>query len=283
MSGEYDDVVAANVRLHTSMSEQYQTCEPHYRPENRRNVERKFLAAIDGIEARKMLDLGCGAGFMIDLAKEHVAEIHGVDVTPAMLARVDRSGPAEITLHEGDTGKFDVDPGTFDVVTAYSFLHHLFDVRPTLQTAARSLRPGGRFYADLEPNAHFWHAIEELERAGGEYDPIVMREIQAVQHRDDEIQEEFGVSADDFNRAEWGKSMQGGFTPEALGEQILEAGFSSVDFFYEWFVGRGQIINDPELSPEQRTVHAEAIDDLLERALPLSRGLFKYVGFVATR
>ena len=111
----------------------------------------------------------------------------------------------------------------------------------------------------------------------------MQREIQSVQHRDDEIEQEFGVSADDFNHAEWGKSMQGGFTPEDLEGKILAAGFSSVDFFYEWFVGRGQMINDPDLSEERRTSDAEAVDALLQRALPLSRGLFKYIGFVATR
>jgi len=280
---EYDAVVAANIRLHTSMSDQYQTCEPHFRPENLERVEQKFLAAIDGLDARRMLDLGCGTGFMIDIAKRHVAEIDGVDATAAMLARVDRTGPAEITLHEGDTGSVELEPGSFDVATAYSFLHHLYDIGPTLATAARALREGGRFYADLEPNAHFWHGIEELERAGGEYDPIVAREIRAVSHRDEEIEQEFGVSAEDFNRAEWGKSMQGGFTPEALGEQLLACGFASVEFFYEWFVGRGQIINDASLTPAQRDANAAAIEDLLQRALPLSRGMFKYLGFVATR
>jgi len=282
-SSEYDEVVAANVRLHTSMSDQYQTCEPHYRPENLAHVERKLLRAIDGIGARRMLDLGCGAGFMIEIAKPHLEEIHGVDATPAMLERVDRSGPATITLEQGDTGSVEVEDASFDVVTAYSFLHHLYDVGPTLATAAGALREGGRFYADLEPNAYFWRGIEQLERDGGDYDPIVAREIHAVAHRDEEIEAEFGVSAADFNRAEWGKSMLGGFTPEELREQILGAGFTTVDFSYEWFVGRGQIMNDESLPAQQRDVSVAAIDELLQRALPLSRGLFKYLGFVATR
>jgi SAM-dependent methyltransferase len=280
---DYDEVVAANVRLHTRMSDQYQACEPHFRPENLARVEEKFLAAIEGVPARRMLDLGCGTGFMIDIARAYVAEIHGVDATAAMLARVDLSGPAMITLHEGDSGSVEVEPCSFDVVTAYSFLHHLYDVAPTLATAARALREGGRFYADLEPNAHFWRGIEELEREGGEYDPIVAREILAVSHRDEQIEREFGVSAEDFNRAEWGKSMKGGFTTEDLGAQILGAGFASVDFFYEWFVGRGQIINDESRSVAERDADATAIENLLQRALPLSRGMFKYLGFVATR
>jgi SAM-dependent methyltransferase len=279
----YQEVVAANVRLHTSMSGSYDSCEPHFRPENRERVEQKLLRAMDGLDARRLLDLGCGTGFIIDIAKQHVPEIHGVDATAAMLERVDRSGPATITLHEADTGSFEVSPGEFDVVTAYSFLHHLYDVRPTLKTAARALGEGGRFYADLEPNADFWKGIEAIERQGGSYDPIVEREIDAVRHRDSSIERDFGVSPEDFNRAEWGKSVHGGFTPEGLGSLILEAGFSSVDFFYEWFIGQGQLINDQTLPAEQRRANAATVDDLLQRALPLSRGLFKYLGFVASR
>ena len=280
---DYEQVVAANVRLHTRMSDQYQTCEPHFRPENLARVEEKFLAAIEGVATRRMLDLGCGTGFMIDIARPHVAEIHGVDATAAMLARVNLAGPASITLQEGDTGSIEIEAASFDVVTAYSFLHHLYDVAPTLATAARALREGGRFYADLEPNAYFWRGIEDLEREDGVYDPIVAREIRAVSHRDEEIEQEFGVSAEDFNRAEWGKSMKGGFTPEDLGAQLLAAGFASVDFFYEWFIGRGQIINDASRPAARRDADAAAIEDLLQRSLPLSRGMFKYLGFVATR
>ena len=145
----YDQVVQANVDLHSKLAADYNTNEPHFRPENVAKVEAKLRTVVDETRAARMLDLGCGTGFMIDIAKPFVAEIHGVDATPAMLEHVDRSGPAAITLHEGDTGSFPVDEGSFDVVTAYSFLHHLYDVRPTLATAAKALRPGGRFYADL--------------------------------------------------------------------------------------------------------------------------------------
>lgn len=279
----YDDVVAANVRLHTTLAEQYSAVEPHFRPENVARVTQRLRDAIGDLRLERMLDLGCGTGFMIGVAKDFVPEIHGVDATPAMLAQVDRSGPAVIELHEADTGTFEVEPGSFQLVTAYSFLHHLYEVDPTLATAASALAPGGRFFAALEPNADFWAAIEDLETRGGTYDPIVEREIRAVRHRDAEIEAEFGVCATDFRNAEWGKTATGGFTADGLRAALTHAGFAQVDVFYEWFVGQGQLINDPGLSEEERVARVDAVDSQLQRALPLSSRLFKYIGFVATR
>lgn len=277
-----EQVVQANIELHTQLAAGYNTNEPHFRPENVAKVEARLVSLLDGSGSERLLDLGCGTGFMIDIAKTHVAEIHGVDITQAMMDRVDRSGPARIELHLSDTGAFEPEPGTFDVVTAYSFLHHLADIGPTLQTAATALRPGGKFYADLEPNQEFWSAIGELER-GGRYDPIVTREIEMVTFKDEDIEKQFGVDGEVFNLAEYGKSTAGGFSGNAIRAQLEAAGFSDVKVFYEWFIGQGQMINDPDIPRDDAMANAATVDGLLQRALPLSRTLFKYIGFVATR
>lgn len=275
-------VIQANVALHTQLAGSYNSCEPHFRPENVAKVEQRLLSVIDASGRDRLLDLGCGTGFMIDIAKAHVDEIHGVDITPAMIDRVDRSGPARIELHLSDTGSFAPEPATFGVVTAYSFLHHLADVEATIRTAARALRPGGRFYADLEPNSEFWSAIGALERDGA-YDPIVSREIEMVTFKDEDIEKQFGVDGEVFNLAEYGKSTAGGFSDATLRPLLMAAGFSDVEFFYEWFIGQGQMINDPDVPRAEAMVRADVVDDLLQRALPMSRHLFKYVGFVAVR
>lgn len=275
------DVAEANVALHTKLAESYQSCEPHFRPENVANVERKLTGVISATEGKRLLDLGCGTGFMIDIAKHHVEEIHGVDMTPAMLERVDTSGPAEITTHEADTGSFEVEESSFDVVTAYSFLHHLYELGPTLRTAATALKPGGRFYADLEPNRHFWDAIGALERHG-DYDPVISREIEMVTYKDEDIEKQFGVEGEVFNLAEWGKSTRGGFHQDELRDELEDAGFTEIRFFYEWFVGQGLMLNDESTSREDAEARVAAIGELLGRAMPLSRDLFKYIGFVAS-
>lgn len=275
-------VIDANIAVHSRLASQYQQCEPHFRPENVAKVERRLAALAAEIHAKNMLDLGCGTGFMINIAKPHVRHIVGVDVTAAMLERVDRSGPARIETVNHDTGTYPAAPGTFQLVTAYSFLHHLAELPPTFKTASRALAPGGKFYADLDPNFYFWESIYHLER-GGDYHALVQREIEAVTFKDEEIEAKFGVSREIFNHAEYGKDMAGGFKEEALREELQAAGFSRVEFHYHWFLGEGFLINSGTAPREELMKQATIINDALQRALPVSRNLFKYLGFVATK
>jgi ubiquinone/menaquinone biosynthesis C-methylase UbiE len=282
LKSDYQAVIRANQELHTVLAASYDATEPQFRPENVAHVEKRLLEIFRAASPKRMLDLGCGTGFLINIAKQYISRIDGVDVTEAMISRVDRSGPCEIKLHLGDTGTFAVEEGAFDVVTAYSFLHHLYDIGPTLHTAARALRPGGKFYADQEPNYYFWEAVRALDPAGA-YDAILRREILAVTEKDDEIQRQFQVDKDVFNQAEYNKSITGGFREEGLIEMLRKAGFSSVEISYYWFVGQAAVVNDQNYPRERRLEMAQLFASTLERGLPLTRHLFKYVGFVATR
>ena len=285
MNDRYNEVIQANIVVHSKLATSYQQTEPHFRPENLAIVDAALKRLVAETSATSLLDLGCGTGFMINLARPYVERIVGVDVTRAMLDQVDTSGPAKIELHEHDTGSFAAPPGSFDLVTAYSFLHHLYDVRPTLATAARALRKGGRFYADLDPNFYFWDAISKLEtaeRAGG-YDPLVAREIEAVAHKDDQMNEQFGIPNAVFNDAEYGKDIAGGFKEDELRASLLEAGFSDVTFTYYWYLGQAAVVNDASKPRDERLANAALVDGVLQRLMPLSRHLYKYIGFVATR
>ncbi len=280
--GMYQKVMDANIAIFNSISDHYDTCEPHYRPENIAQVENRMKAIFKETNATKMLDLGCGTGFLINIAKNHLKFIDGVDITTAMLEKVDKSGNAEINLYTSDTGSFDVKKGYYDVVTSYSFLHHLYDIKPTCQTAYNALKLGGKFYNDLDPNFYFWEQVNQLKRDGN-YDPIVKREIEAVTYKDEDIEKTFGVSKDDFNHAEFGKNIAGGMKEEDLREILLSVGFSKVDVFYFWFLGQASIINNSDVPKEENFKYANLMDNCLQRVLPLSRNLYKYLGFVATK
>ncbi len=275
-------VIEANIAVHSKLAAHYQECEPHFRPENVARIERRVAALAQETRAESLLDLGCGTGFMIKIAKPFVRRIVGVDVTPAMLERVDRSGPASVELVNHDTGTYPAASGAFQLVTAYSFLHHLAELGPTFHTASRALVSGGKFYADLDPNFYFWEEIYKLERGGG-YHPLVRREIEAVTFKDEEIEAKFGVSREVFNHAEFGKDVAGGFKEETLRKQLLEAGFSRVEVHYHWFLGEGFLINSGTAPRDELFRQAAIIHDGLQRALPVSRNLFKYLGFIATK
>ncbi len=279
-SDKYKEVIKANIAVHSQLASIYSTTEPHFRPENIAFVDARIKRAVDETKAQSVLDLGCGTGFIINIAKKYVKRIVGVDVTKAMLAEVDTSGPAKIELNEHDTGTFPVEEGAFELVTAYSFLHHLYDVEPTFRTAAKALKKGGQFYADLDPNFYYWDAVEKLDGTGT-YDPIVQREIDHVAHKDEEVQKEHGIAPEVFNDAEYGKNVAGGFKEEVLKETLLRVGFSKVTFSYYWFLGQAFMINDESRPRDERLKSAELTDAILQRVMPLSRQLYKYMGFVA--
>ena len=281
-SNKYDEVIKANIALHSKMADDYSTCEPHFRPENVRKVEDKLKRIIEDVNGKRMLDLGCGTGFMINIGKKYLKHIDGVDVTQAMMDKVDRSGNATIELHNHDTGSFPASPGAYDVVTGYSFLHHLYDINPTLQTAYNALKPGGKLYCDLDPNYYYWESINKLDRTGS-FDPMVKREIEMVTYKDEDIEKNFGVSKDVFNAAEFGKNIAGGFREEELVGTLKKIGFRKVEVFYYWFLGQANLINDSWGTREERIKYADVMDGILQRALPVSRNLYKYMGFIATK
>ena len=101
----------------------------------------------------------------------------GIDITQAMLDKVDLSyGNIELKLVDSSDIPFEGE--TFNVCTAYSFLHHLPTLTSTLKEVFRCLKKGGLFYADLEPNYYCWKVIDKLEV--GEYSPILQREIDSI-------------------------------------------------------------------------------------------------------
>ncbi len=282
----YNEVVDANVKVFGTLAAEYNETEPHFRPENRARVgavlEQVLTDAGCSEGQGKMLDIGCGTGFMIDLGKPLCREIHGVDISPAMLGRVDKNGPSKITLSNAETGSMDVPRDHFDVATAYSFLHHLKDIKPTLERTFEALREGGRFYADLEPNGYFLEAISTLDRSRT-YDPAVAREIEQVSDKDAEIAGKLNVPTGTFQSAEFGKSLKGGFFEEEILALLKSIGFSEARIGYNWFLGQGVLINDPEIEHSQRLVIATATDRVLQRALPISRTLYKYLAIHAVK
>jgi len=269
------DVRDANILVHSKMAAEYNEREPHFRPENQARV-RGRLERLRAEFGGRLLDIGCGTGFIIDLAADLFDDVRGVDLTPAMLARV-RPRP-NVHVYTADAARLPFEAAAFDVVSAYSFVHHLQELDPVLAEVQRVLRPGGCFYVDLEPNRHFWlNAMSVRDKIGPSTSALARDEVASVLDTSARVEAEFGIPADVFDLAEYNKSITGGIDPDEFTDKARRAGFDRVDVMYEWFGGQGKILHG---------VSAEAaahVDDYLRQALPLSRGLYKYLRFHATK
>ena len=227
---KYQEAIDANIAVHSAMAEEYNTAEPHFREESVQRVEGIVAEIAEKKSIDKVLDLGCCTGFMINILRSRSKEITGVDVTQPMLDQVDQSGPANITLINGDTGTVELDSNAYDLATAYTFLDHLYDMNPTFQNCYDALKEGGLFYADLSPNAYFWDEIKKLQHSDVAFDEIVQREIKAVTSKDEEIEAEFGVAKETFQIAEHQKHIEGGLREEKVKEDLEKVGFKNIQF-----------------------------------------------------
>lgn len=274
--------IDANIAVHSAMAEYYNQVEPHFRSESTVRVEAIIQSLISESSVVNALDLGCGTGFMINFLKKYANRIVGVDVTKAMLEKVDLTGNAKIELINSDTGTVKLPMEHFDLVTAYSFLDHLYDLRPTINKAYESLKHGGNFYADLCPNYYFWKAIKELNK-DIIYEPVIQREVNAVWNKGEEIELKFGVNKDTFVAAEYQKHVRGGLKEEDLADLLSEVGFTNIKFVYHWFIGQAQLVNNELIDKIKRDEYIDVINNYLNDSLPIAKSLYKYVGFIATK
>ena len=266
----------ANIEVHTRMAQRYDSDEPHFRPENQQKVRRTLEALAKRTGGGRLLDVGCGTGFVIRLAHDLFTSVDGIDITPAMLERVGTQ-LGNVRLHTGAAEAMPFADGTFDMASSYAFMHHVEDHNRVLKEVARVLRPGGLFYVDLEPNKLFWKSMVELEQEGGAYSDILTREIDSVLHTDESVEDEFGIASQTFKDAEPIKSVLGGFDPEEFKRDALAAGFSSCEVTFDWYAGQGTILHG------QSELAMHTVDAYLRRVLPLSAHLYKYLRFVCVR
>jgi SAM-dependent methyltransferase len=93
----------------------------------------------------RILDLGCGDGALSVVIAASGAEVVGVDASPEMVAAACRHG-VDARVMRGEALDF---AGAFEAVFSNAALHWMDDLAAVFAGVARSLRPGGRFVAEM--------------------------------------------------------------------------------------------------------------------------------------
>ena len=102
----------------------------------------------------RVLEAGCGPGFLAKLLKDKGAHVVGTDVSPVGVERTARRG---IEAHhvDLDTTKLPFADQSFETVVCNSNLEHLFYLEDNLNECLRVLKRGGTFIW-MEPNTGHW-------------------------------------------------------------------------------------------------------------------------------
>ena len=103
-----------------------------------------LVEALQPKAGERILDLGCGDGFLTSRIGESGATMVGVDSSLQMVAAAKERG-VDARHTKGETLAFDRE---FDAVFSNAALHWMRDQDAVLRGVYRALKPGGRFVAE---------------------------------------------------------------------------------------------------------------------------------------
>ena len=190
--------------------------------------QREIEAVLAGAPAReRMLDVGCGTGNVLRLARGHFRLCVGADLSSRLLGKLRRREGFPLAVSEAAFLPFR--EASFDLVSMYALVHHMVDPEPAFRAAFRVLRPGGILYLDHDPNYFF-----------GRFHHIYYR----VRHADRP-----GFGTRDAEISEWHHTRTGGLNPWSIRSKLERSGFRDVDV-------RFRITTNPDLPPAFRAVRA---------------------------
>jgi SAM-dependent methyltransferase len=110
-----------------------------------------FEAVLDAAHVgngTRVLDVGCGSGLTLVLARDRGAQPSGIDISTGLLG-VARERLPDADLREGDMETLPFADAAFDAVLGVNAFQFAGDPRTALSEAARVVRPGGRVVASL--------------------------------------------------------------------------------------------------------------------------------------
>ena len=116
---------------------------PGEEPNVRRTMELYYRLAAPHLPARrKMLDIGCDMGFLLEAARaDGFTEMHGLEPNP--IARATAANIPGSMVAGNFYEQADYSTASFDLIAMIHVLDHLADPRIVLSRARDHLRPGG--------------------------------------------------------------------------------------------------------------------------------------------
>jgi len=113
---------------------------------------RAVLPLLDRMPGGRVLDVGCGEGWLVRIMLEKGWDAYGCDISSVAIDEAQSAGPST-RFFVGTPTDLPQDIGMFDCVTATHVLEHLPDPRRLLDSLGNRLRPGG-WGLFTTPNRH---------------------------------------------------------------------------------------------------------------------------------
>ena len=129
-----------------------------------------------------ILDIGCSSGAFLKTMKSDAWKLYGIELEASTAQKARAATGAEVFV--GDVEEAPFAPGSFDVITAFDLLEHVYHPRQFLALVHQWLKPGGIFFVML-PNieslesrllGNYWYGLE-LPRHLTHFSPRSLRRV----------------------------------------------------------------------------------------------------------
>jgi SAM-dependent methyltransferase len=126
-----------------------------------------------------LLDLGCSSGSFLESLKGEGWKLHGIEMSAQCAKVAETKTGAHVSVGHILDATFPAE--SFDVITCFDVLEHLYEPRRVMARVGEWLKPGGIFYV-LVPNidsaesrvfGSYWHGLE-LPRHLFHYSPAAL-------------------------------------------------------------------------------------------------------------
>jgi ubiquinone/menaquinone biosynthesis C-methylase UbiE len=215
----YEQIKRANRLVYDKKDiNEYEQNPSIFEPSRQEQIK-SILAKISQKTGRdKLLDIGCGTGNIIKLGKDYFRFVIGMDSSINLLRQVKERNP-ELNLIVADADYPPFKNNTFDCITLYGTLHHLFNPAMTLVKTAPLLKTKGYLYTDHDPSYFFNRFYHLYYRFRYHNKP--------------------GFGSPEEEIAEFHNTQTSGINPELVKNKLYAAGFNEVKIHYRHTTNHG--------------------------------------------
>ena len=143
-AGDYDDY-AAEYRIYTAKRDRAGV------DGDRTGIMPRLLEFLGDVGGQRVLDAGCGDGYLARFLAARGARVTGIDISPRLISSaraLERAGDIDYRVADLSRPQPDL-AASFDAVASYLVLNDVRDYRGFIATVGAVLKPGGRLVAAL--------------------------------------------------------------------------------------------------------------------------------------
>lgn len=135
---------------------------------SRKKLYKRFLRQIDHIKGKetRLLDIGCGLGYLLFLAKNEGWKTYGMELNPDLT----KAGNKKFMLNFkcGNFEESNFPAGYFDIISLWNVFDELYDPFRCIPKIKTILKPGGLLYMRI-PNSAFHVSIYKFQKILGKW------------------------------------------------------------------------------------------------------------------